>query len=1025
MSKKNKSSTNQLPPVTLRPKTTNPVAQTQQQAGGNNKFIELQRQTEHVLRKYGGDCNKRSFKRWSSVPELNVCNRRRPRTAFGTPRGNGSLKTHTDLTKSNFSSKQLFRRRVKRQHPQSSNIPESDVTLESFSSTNQKVFIKYESDNDGDHSDVEIVYDASTLSVAPETEGLTNDYENRLFFADGSSNAQLRSVVSDALKLSKFDSISALLASSHSLHPSQKKCSSIRPKSSYSKTTTSMFLQKEIRRMVSEPLFSKTGKLSPSKQRNERPKTVNAFRRPASLALREISIDKAFNNGKEKELAQVDEETKCKSNRLVCFNCWSADNGVKCMRHKSIANANSSPEDKTSLLLCSNWDIGLLRRRYRSEEIQEVFARTTTTLKYDNFQRKFISVVEYDHPIYRLTAAKILHENNLRRGQWKVRMWFKSFADILAANSIPDWIKADCSSVCSKIQFKRSSKKLNEVKKISAQTRTLHPKAPVTGSTFAEKNGKKDVLVNCIDNSNGQQRTKELILVDHAPVPILFFKHNEQFFNELFVCNLKYRGLNPCIYDYSNANSSFSASYANNIIQTCVDRIADRFGHVRSYKKSPGYLVKFFPSPTIYYSFCIFKSDNKNEMIRNKGAHFEASVVGRVRTRIPSLFGGYRCLDTKIVRPEKYLSPVENTQTFVYNVPPISFVQRPLHDVLSDREPIPIVIKSSSYHNKMNSKDVDVVSEHGFPLSVSCEALDLSIVVKPQAFLPSSEIVTTNQPRVCACVLASIDSYMVYPEPHYPELSPMKFFEFLKSNRVPTSGKLQSFTCTTSQQPGKFLNKGDTSLPIGALVSSVHRSWTFSQSSAIISQRDVISQIKDELGVAKQYDSYLFDCKLDQRRGSEHMISDPINIISLVPADCSSISSEKKTLLPNYSARSHSDNRMQKYHKVTSLSYDVQRIDCPAHLPHLPLHKVMEKSDLNIDREYRLKGNYDRSGSFRTMFGTHFFERYKHTLDKCIDDHVIQTFNTRSVLEIVHPVSKRNRLIIFSTAEYLFSFLSY
>ena len=188
------------------------------------------------------------------------------------------------------------------------------------------------------------------------------------------------------------------------------------------------------------------------------------------------------------------------------------------------------------------------------------------------------------------------------------------------------------------------------------------------------------------------------------------------------------------------------------------------------------------------------------------------------------------------------------------------------------------------------------------------------------------------------------------------------------------------------------------------------------------SQRDVISQIKDELGVAKQYDSYMFEYKLDQRRGSEHMISDTMNIISLVPGDCSSISSKKEPLLPNVLAQSHSDNRMQKYHKATSLSYDIHRIDRPVHIPHLPLHKVMEKSDLNIDREHHLQANHDRSESFHTMFGINFFEKYKHTLDKCIGDHVFQTFNTRSVLEIVHPVSKRNCVVIFYTAEYIFSF---
>lgn len=58
----------------------------------------------------------------------------------------------------------------------------------------------------------------------------------------------------------------------------------------------------------------------------------------------------------------------------ICFNCWSQGNGQTCTLHKAAAAAaggkagDARPAE--SALMCKNWDVGILRRRYRSEELQ-------------------------------------------------------------------------------------------------------------------------------------------------------------------------------------------------------------------------------------------------------------------------------------------------------------------------------------------------------------------------------------------------------------------------------------------------------------------------------------------------------------------------------------------------------------------------------------------------------------------------------------------------------------------------------
>lgn len=79
---------------------------------------------------------------------------------------------------------------------------------------------------------------------------------------------------------------------------------------------------------------------------------------------------------------QAEEVPKVKE---ICFNCWSKGSGKTCTLHSGEAaggeaagggadQRQAAGQTQTrmaeSALMCKNWDVGVMRRRYRSEELQ-------------------------------------------------------------------------------------------------------------------------------------------------------------------------------------------------------------------------------------------------------------------------------------------------------------------------------------------------------------------------------------------------------------------------------------------------------------------------------------------------------------------------------------------------------------------------------------------------------------------------------------------------------------------------------
>jgi hypothetical protein len=231
--------------------------------------------------------------------------------------------------------------------------------------------------------------------------------EDRLFLADGSVNLNLRSAVEQSLRVSRFDSVATLLASGGpelNLDEKARKKALAKQKRKQEqdeRTRPLFFKGSEGKKMVSVMRVKGLQDDSPSKQKSSSPKKDPTDSPPKNLALHEVPHT-GFDFNKDDELnpdnqipgmddellnaprgntgdstqSQVDMWKTTGQTRGVCFNCWSAGKGKKCLLHKEAAAAAGKQGQPAteSALMCKNWDLGVLRRRCVRERASEASA---------------------------------------------------------------------------------------------------------------------------------------------------------------------------------------------------------------------------------------------------------------------------------------------------------------------------------------------------------------------------------------------------------------------------------------------------------------------------------------------------------------------------------------------------------------------------------------------------------------------------------------------------------------------------
>jgi hypothetical protein len=197
-----------------------------------------------------------------------------------------------------------------------------------------------------------------------------------LFLPDGSANINLRDTVRHALRVTRFDSVSTIMA--HDTNVLGGGNSNKTAAASSSATTGSATTNYELgplRHKAKELSLAASFAMGGKRGKKQRPpgsplpldQQLDEHGRPRSL--RDVSfggfdagsvdIHHRVGNGGGDDDASLLQQFKKPDN--VCFGCWSSGNGNKCAVHQSSLNGRKGSE---SMLICRNWDLGALRFRY-------------------------------------------------------------------------------------------------------------------------------------------------------------------------------------------------------------------------------------------------------------------------------------------------------------------------------------------------------------------------------------------------------------------------------------------------------------------------------------------------------------------------------------------------------------------------------------------------------------------------------------------------------------------------------------
>ena len=647
-----------------------------------------------------------------------------------------------------------------------------------------------------------------------ENEDLMDD-KCRMFKADGTARNLLRDTISSALSTSEFDSVSSLLASGRPTSTG-KPNGHINGKESRSKT--SPFLFDASPHMVSVVSLNGSSTKVSTRQGDLLHETTHPTK-PCSLSIRNINytgFDKCtaidsptFDNNLQNETKIPKENDRPHLDKEVCFNCWSAGNGKKCSIHKGKPKKTAPLNSQQNLSMCKNWDAGYLRRKYRSEEIEEYFSKRSQSLVFDKSQKQFRTVEEPKHPIYRLLTQHIARLNFTFQRRQNVQTWFRSFISKLKEGLFPGKRSNASAQI---LRLKSTIRNLMSVRKLSATVIHKHPKAPVTGTTMRERYGQEQVLVDRLINVNGIEQVQALVIAGPTPVPKALYQPR------------KYEPLPPKRFVLSE-------------IQHCSTD-----GNVTEDEHDELDFLSILLNST---QFATFGRKRANENLAVGGLSAEMIVSQKFTRCFPPQYKNFTCnYETMIVPPIVSASIHFNFPTLEVPVGKIPYIRRELVTPLDKRLPPTIMTKTGIEPNDRHffgsnrPEQTGEEGDFGFPTSTWAPMPFFDDKIDTNSFHPSESVATPNLPTFTPMRTMKVDETYPFRKEKSRTNAVDDLFHLLLSNGDCSQNKLQMFTCVGSQQAGYFMQNGDPSLPIGRVAIKVIRSWAFLQDDPVNTGQD-------------------------------------------------------------------------------------------------------------------------------------------------------------------------------------------
>ena len=660
---------------------------------------------------------------------------------------------------------------------------------------------------------------------------------------DGSFKPQLRSTIMNALLDHRFNSLSSVLADDRFLRRNKQFNST-----SMSVSASSDHMDLSRKPMVSVLTINKRRqrkvaqlRVDDEPSKNARPKSApeNSAADISKLTVRDVSHP-GF------EAAETNENAQ----EAMCFGCWSSGSR-SCSLHKSDQRLKPSQ----TMLLCRNWELGVMRRRYRSEEIQEVFMQKAASLKYDMQRKRFLTVSEKRHPIYRMLYNLLGRFNFRSLVGTKVKRWLLSFTDQIRCGLIKP---SRTGQKAKQIRLRRSLKFQAGVSNFTRSVRHKLPIPPITGYSWPERSGTKQYLFSHRDEYLKQD--VEIIVALPYPVPVALYTPRAYHLPapisipmpqpEYSVQNSSTRVTPSNTYIPDGHPAAWLEQLSSSLVRDCVRQATSQ---IRSITPLPGAeLIRRtkYPVPCTI-KFATLGRKPTPGLLAIGGLPVELLVSQLITTFVPAQFGNIMVMDKSTISPG--ITPEVTISFSSLPMPPVTqpFNPRPVDHPLNYRRAPTICINSKVsssdkfYYGTNRPEQTGEQLSHGFRTTAWARHLLCHVETSPKSFTPGAEVASLNATRNNQSNTTHADSTYPFCDPSTRDNTTLDFFHLLLTGTT-TMPKAQVFTALTVQEAGEFLKSARADLPLGHVVAAIYRSWAFTQ-------KDTIEEFVSDDGIKYWY----------------------------------------------------------------------------------------------------------------------------------------------------------------------------
>ncbi len=713
--------------------------------------------------------------------------------------------------------------------------------------------------------------DADSDSSDDESSGLSGTiYGDPMFLPDGTKNLKLRDTISNALRRSQFESVSTLLSSKigrQHLSGGSVDTNSPTASSSMKKRSGISSPVQTLHRTSSMP---NTGSVSPIKNGGPRmvsiikistkrdpyeppTKTIalsskdphaEMFSKHHSPVIRNIThVGMSLHDDTSPQISDPNKEALSgdtiqdpngpKKVREVCFNCWSAGKGKECDIHNK-GNILRKVDLKDSAMACSNWDIKVFYRKYRAEEIQELFMKRMSSLRWDSGHSQFVSVVEAKHPLYRAIEQMLQLFNHKKILKRRLKNWFRSVYEQIKADNV-----AEAEGTRVPVMLRLRNTLLNNTHCVCYTNGVKDKHQPKPTITDAE----------IVDS---QLLNWGKILPGPIPVPTSLYQPRQyseprQVITEIPSCYIPPLDNNKSINVIMNTKDPASwleriastVAAANNIKCDLQLEKASDIGRRNGIK----YRTKVAPLLTKDSSIFTRKSrPPKNFAVG--GLPAEVLLLQEIRTKVPPAYGYLYAIDIQSHSPirikDYFASDFVNTTPDCL-IPP--WTVRMLVSILDSRL-FPSIITSSIiqendcfYYGKNRKEQTGESLFTGYQTSNWVTPFLQDPSIDSIAFLPSDTIAIANLAVTRPTVTTNADSSYPFAIPTTKENTQLDYFH-LQTKVDATSNDTCIFTAVVRQDPGNYGKKDDWDSPVAGVSIQIYRSFGYSQTGEIEKHKD-------------------------------------------------------------------------------------------------------------------------------------------------------------------------------------------